>query len=416
MKKKTAILTAAGVLFVSANLVLALHDDSGVKRSSYISSWVEAGKENLTKTFKAFGVVTPNEEHHVYYNDNAGDFKAFLVKKGDKVDSGTPLYEYSSDHVETDRKKLEMEKDQLAREATLIDEQIQQLQYLQSVSSQSSNDSFPASGDGEEEDFGTESGASGEILAYSIEKEIYDKELEKSRILTEIEKYDEIIQSQNDEDQLGINSDVTGVVKAINYELKNPIMTIISDKPKVEGTFAEADLKKAEPGMVVIITSDMLKEKAGGTLTKISSYPEKDPSVGKESRFPFEIELDEKAVDIIKGTHVNISVVTDKVLKAVTVQDTSIRKDAKNSFVYVLGPTGKVEKRTIKKGLQLHSRVEVEKGIEAGQFVVKDPSIVKKADDPFITPLNTNKLSKQPFKEETKMGIFKMISVAFSKR
>lgn len=93
MKKQTAILLSAGILFVSGNLYLALKDDSKAVRSSYINKWTATGKENLTKTLHAEGVITPVEEHHVYYNDTPGGFKNFLVKEGDQVDTGSPLYE-----------------------------------------------------------------------------------------------------------------------------------------------------------------------------------------------------------------------------------------------------------------------------------------------------------------------------------
>ena len=257
------------------------------------------------------------------------------------------------------------------------------LPILQSVSASSSDNSTPVLGDGTT---GTDSGtSSNELVTVSIEKEIYDKQLEKGRILTEIKKYDDIIASYNDSDQLGINSDVTGTVKEINYELKNPIVTIISDKPKVEGTFNEKDLKKVKEGMEVYVKSDLFKGKIGGTLTKIASYPETDPSVKTESHFPFEIELDEENEEIIKGTHVNVTVVTDQVLNAATVPEKTIVKEKKNSYIYVLNSAGEVEKRKIKKGMNLSGKVEVEKGAKPGELIVQKPDKVQQADSPFFS-------------------------------
>ena len=184
MKKKSLILMSAGVLFISGNLYLALKDDSKAVRSSYINKWIATGKESLTKTLQAEGVVTPVEEHHVYYKDTPGGFKNFLVKEGDPVDVGSPLYEYAGDSNEAERDKLEMEKQQLVREAALIDEQIQQLEYLLSVSESATDNSIPVAGDGTS---GTSGSSSGELMNVSIEKEIYDKKSEKTRILAEID-------------------------------------------------------------------------------------------------------------------------------------------------------------------------------------------------------------------------------------
>ncbi|CAM3922143.1 efflux RND transporter periplasmic adaptor subunit [Mesobacillus zeae] len=413
MKKKATILLAAGAVFVSGNLYLSMKDDAKAKRSTYLNSWEQTKSEDLKLTLGTAGVVTPLEEHHVYYNEKPGGFKEFLVKKGDKVDEGTPLYHYASDEGDSGRKELESEKSQLAREAALIDEQIQQLTYLKSVSS-SSGSSTAVTGDGT---YGTPPPAgNGELLSASIEKEIFDKQTEKNRILAEIGKYDELLQSENEEDGLGINSDVTGVVKDVNYKLENPIMTIISDKPKVEGTFAESDLKKVEEGMEVYVTSSLFKGKVPGMLTKISTYPEEKPSVKKKSQFPYEIELDEDSKKIVQGSHVDVQVVTDKVLDAATVSEKAVEKEGKKSYVYILNESGKVEKRKFKKGIQRHGRVEAEGGVKKKELVAKRPEDIKKAGDPFFTPLNIDHLAKQPFKEASARSITKYIMIGFSKR
>ncbi|GAM14774.1 efflux RND transporter periplasmic adaptor subunit [Mesobacillus selenatarsenatis] len=411
MKKKTTILLTAGILFVSANLYLALKDDSKAERSSYINKWSTVGKESLTETIQASGVVTPKDEHHIYYNEVSGEFKSFLVKEGDKVDSSTTLFEYSSDNIDEDLAKLEAERSQLVRESTLIEEQIQQLLYLQSVSISSSNNSAPVFGDG------SAGSDSSDLLLVSIEKEIYDKQLEKSRVKTEIDKYDDLIDSYDGSDELGRSSEVAGTVKKINYELKNPIITIISDRPKVEGVFTEKDLKNVEEGMEVYIKSDLFKGTVGGTLTKIAEYPETDPSVKKESNYPFEIELeeDQNQGPIIKGTHVDVNVVTNQVVNASTVPEKSVKKGKKNSFIYVLNEKGVVEERKIKKGLTEDDKVEVKKGAKSGEIVVKNPDKIQQLNSPFFNRLNIESLKKKTFTEEGKRTIFKHIMVGFFK-
>lgn len=412
MKKQTAILLSAGILFVSGNLYLALKDDSKAVRSSYINKWTATGKENLTKTLHAEGVITPVEEHHVYYNDTPGGFKNFLVKEGDQVDTGSPLYEYASDGNDADRQKLEAERNQLVREASLIDEQIQQLEYLLSVSESAADNSMPVTGDGT-----IDTGASSsDLVNASIEKEIYDKQSEKTRIQSDIEQYESTLNSQDDSDQLGINSEVAGTVKNINYDLKNPILTIISDSPKVEGTFTEKDLKEVQAGMEAYVKSDLIKGKVKGTVTKIAPYPEQDPSVKKESYFPYEIELTGDQANLVKGTHVDVSVITDQVRNAATVPEESVYKKKKASYIYVLNEAGKVEKRKINKGMTLGGKVEVEKGAKPGELVVNNPEKVQKAGDPFFTKLKPGTLTKKTFKQEPKKDILKSIMVGFFKR
>ncbi|WLR55372.1 efflux RND transporter periplasmic adaptor subunit [Mesobacillus subterraneus] len=410
MKKKTAILASAGIIFVSANLFLALKDDSKAVRSSYINKWAAVGKDNLTETLSAAGVITPEDEYQVYYHADDGEFKGFLVKEGDEVTNGTPLYEYSSNNIDEDLARLQAEKSQLVTEANLIDDQIQQLSYLQSVSASTSTASTPVFGDG------SDSNDSNELMNVSIEKEIYDKQREKGRVEAEIEKYDDMIDSYESSDELGKNSEVSGTVKQVNYELKNPIVTIISDMPKVEGTFSERDLKKVEAGMEVYVQSDLITGKVTGTLTKIADYPETDPSVKKESHYPFEITLSEETEEkIIKGAHVDVSVITNQVMNAKTAPDEAIEKGKKNSYIYVLNEIGLVEKRKISKGLQLGGKTELKEGAKPGELIVQKPENVQQENNPFFSKLKIDSLKKKTFKEESNRTIFKHIMVGFFK-
>jgi HlyD family secretion protein len=204
-------------------------------------------------------------------------------------------------------------------------------------------------------------------------------------------------------------------VKKINYNLKNPIVTIISDKPKVEGTFTERDLKNVQEGMEVYVKSDLIKGKAAGTLTKIADYPENEPSVKKESHYPFEITLNEESESLIKGSHVNVSVVTNKVLNAATVPEKSVEKGKKNSYIYVLNEKGEVEKRSIKKGMSLNGKTEIKKGAKPGELLVQKPEKVQQENSPFFSKLNIESLKKKTFSEEGKRTIFKHIMVGFFK-
>jgi HlyD family secretion protein len=407
MSKKKAILMISGALFIGANLFLIFKDNSKAERSSYITEWTPAKKENITSKLTTSGVVTPLEVHHIYYDESSGAFKNFLVSKGDKVSSGTPLYEFSSDNKDADKQKLEIEKKQLAREAKLIDEQIKQLTYLQTVADSSSTTI--------EQESGHVSASTSDLVSLSIEKEIYDMELEKSRIEDEIDKYDELIDSDSDSD-LGTTSDVDGTVKNIDINLKNPIVTIISDTPKVDGTFTEEELKKVQTGMKVKIASNQSKKAISGTLTKIVPFPDTDPSVKKKSSFPFEIELEGDNITLIQGTHVDVTVITKEAKNVITIPISTLEKNPKYSFTYILNDAGKIEKRKLSLGDNAEGRLHIKDGIEEDELVVAEPMAVMKSEATFITPLKTSKLEKKWFKAERKMTILKYIGAAFSKR
>jgi multidrug efflux pump subunit AcrA (membrane-fusion protein) len=493
IKKKTAIIAGSTLLFLSVNVFLTLDKDSPVNRTSFITNWTQAATENLTKTFQTEGVVVPAEEHPVYYNPEQGGFKGFLVKKGDSVTEGTPLYEYTSERIDADSDRLQSEKLQLDRELALIDEQIQQLKYLKSVSASATGGSVPVSGS-------TTSGASGTLVEVTIEKEIYDKERERTQVLQEIGEYEDRISTLNETSQLDVGSAVSGFVKDIDYKLGNPVMTIISDTPKVKGSVTEHDLTQLQSGMRAYITSNLLKDKLEGTLTTVSAYPESDPHVKKESVFPFEIEINPDALlmedgegvvgegqsgetgtegeyfnetdgtsfetdlettddadlentddtdletiegtdlettedtenngdtgtnqndasyqlnsadaQVVLGSHVQVTVVTDEVTNAVTAST----KELAGSHVYVITPGGKIERRSITKGLEVGNRVHIQEGLNPGELVVANPDEVARNKHRFVTPLKSRNLTLDSFKSEKPVDVLKYIGVGFSKR
>ncbi|MBM4761494.1 hypothetical protein [Bacillus sp. B15-48] len=473
------------LLFVGANVLLTIHIDSKVDRTSYISQWTKAGTEDLVETLETEGVIIPAAEHPVYYHPEQGGFAGFLVGQGDEVQVGTPLFEYSSAQRDADRQRLQSEKDTLRREVSLIDEQIRQLEYVRNVSTIAVDD---------------EDSSSDKIVEITIEKEIYDKEREQRRLLEEIDEYDDRIAALNAGREIDVTSDVSGTVKTIQYDLTNPVITIASDTPVVSGAFTETDLAKVKPGMEVSISSDLLGRRVSGNLTKIARYPNAEPSIGVESAFPFEIELNmeeleqdwldesswqeedgdwnaegaeiDRATDadglgtavepdripdtgetewnpnrnqidetnwmtdsdesagtedlakqlheqinprdvIIPGAQVDVTVITKRVDRAVTVASEQLEK---GSYLYVITPTGKIEQRQIRIGLEVDGRSEIVSGVSAGETVVANPTEVARKDDPFITKLHLYRLSLEPVKTERKMDILKQIGVGFTKR
>ncbi|MGM0901339.1 MAG: efflux RND transporter periplasmic adaptor subunit [Bacillota bacterium] len=460
MKKRTAILTTTGALFIATNVFLTLHNDSKVSRTNFLTSWFEAKAETLTETLETAGVVTPTEEHPIYFNGEEGGFQQFYVQKGDSVTAGTPLFEYKSAQVDADRQRLETEVKQLNREVALIEDQVQQLEYLQTVSAGSSSDSVAVSGDGLVTPV---PGLKLETLVeVTIEKEIYDKEREIRNLEKEIEVHEGNLAALERNNELDVSSQVNGTVKEINLDLKNPIMTIISDDPKIQGTFTEKDLADVTEGMEAYITSDLIQDKLAGKLTKIASHSKEDPDVSIESEFSFEIELDpqpasdsetlvastegmdeaeeivadsegteledpweladedladtsgqSQPINLVHGQHVDITIITDQRVGAVTVTDEQIQN---GSYLYVLTRTGKVERRVINMGLEVDDRIEISEGLQVGETVVGNAERVAKPNAPFITRLDLLRLNLKLLKDGEPMDWIKAIGVGFSKQ
>jgi HlyD family secretion protein len=93
MNKRKILYTGLtlSLLFVGTNAYLIEKAKSKVDREVRIEEWQQSVKDDLQKELTKSGVVTSADEIHLYFNDEFGSFKKFLVKEGDEVKAGTPL-------------------------------------------------------------------------------------------------------------------------------------------------------------------------------------------------------------------------------------------------------------------------------------------------------------------------------------
>ena len=92
--KKVSAVVISGAL-IATNLYLIMKEDSKVSRSIFVKDWTKVENSTVTETYKTEGVTTSAEEYKVYFNGENQVFGRFLVKEGDEVTTGTPLYEYT---------------------------------------------------------------------------------------------------------------------------------------------------------------------------------------------------------------------------------------------------------------------------------------------------------------------------------
>ena len=136
----------------------------------------------------------------------------------------------------------------------------------------------------------TGSNASTDLIISTLEQEIYKQELEKSRIEEKKTKLDAQLTTLNEQSgPLTMDSEVDGIVKGMDDTLGNPVMTIASSQQAIEGVLSESEYRKTKVGMTVKIRSPHLKKTMNGTIGHVENYPTKEPSLDKESFFPFQI-------------------------------------------------------------------------------------------------------------------------------
>ena len=383
---KTIMITVLAILLVGVNLFLIIKDNSKVDKTLYVSSWTSAIEQDLEETMVTEGISAPQEEQYVYYDDSKGSFEGFMVKEGEEVSSGSELFYYKTDSYVDAIAHLEAEKESVQKQLDGLEDRKDSLDSLLTSSSAEMEEFFLMS-------------------ESSIEMEIYETEAEINRLEGELEKYEDQIDSIDGKlPYLHEISDIDGTVKEINKDLSNPVITIASMEPIIKGKVPEAEHKKLQPGLEVLISLKNSNKNYKGIIETISAFPEGKPSVEKESTYPFTVVLNEPIEDLVHGAHVDVKIITEEVIDAITVPSESIHK----SQVHIL-QDGKVAKREVKSGLKVKETQEIESGLEVEEVVVREPVSFEGETISFYTPLQFNQWEKEMYGDMRKLEIVKLV-------
>ncbi|RLQ96846.1 efflux RND transporter periplasmic adaptor subunit [Falsibacillus albus] len=386
MSKKTIWISLALLVFVGLNLYLIYKKDSSIQRTNYLSKWTSVQKKDLKNSFTASGVIDAEETNHVFIDPNQ-TFKQFLVKKGDHVDAGTPLFEYSGLDLQEQREMIVAEQDRLREEAASIDSLLADLESMRSSLPQDSSYSTDQKAD----QVDPEAGARLETY-YSLSKTISEKQLEKEKVQQQIDVYDQKLTTlQNGESNLQVASPYSGTVSDISDDLDNPAITIVSNTSIVKGSFSEMERDKAKEGMKTILSSSHWKKDVKGSLAKVDSLPEQKPTADGVSTYPFTIMMEEGKTDSLQGYHVDAEIITKEADNAHALPEKSIVKKNKKHSVWVLNDEGIVEKATVDIGIEDDGYVEVKSGVKKGTHVAELPSEVHR-EGPFITKIKPSRI------------------------
>ncbi|KAF0819568.1 MULTISPECIES: efflux RND transporter periplasmic adaptor subunit [Cytobacillus] len=404
MTWKVRLLIVGVALFLACNIALIFWKSDKISRTYYIDEWSAVKKQDLLETMPAKGVMAPKEEQHLYYENTTGTFKSFLVEKGDEVQPGTGLFEYSPDDIAVTKENFQIEKEKLEREQISIESHIRDLE-----STKRTLDLTPA----EEDEPNLNA-----YMIQTIERDIAEKELQISRLESEIQKYDDMIYAADESlSNLTVESEIAGTVKSIKNDLTNPVVTIISNEQKVEGVFTEQEIHKATEGMKVYIIPKGSNKKIDGTLEKILNYPTSEPHAETESRYEFTIAMNEAPeFESFHGEHVDLRIVTNEVENTLTVPVQAVKMVKKGAYTYAIQQNGKLERRTIETGLKIGKTQEVKEGVVKGELVLLDRPPFLKSGFPFITPFEVSKLKKKNFTELRKKDMLKYASRGFLSR
>lgn len=176
-----------------------------------------------------------------------------------------------------------------------------------------------------------------------------------------------------------VRAEVDGVVKSVG----DPDTAAVENKPLVtvsggggyyvQGRVSELDLETVQPGQPVTVMSWMTGETAEGTIQEIGDMPSTEnywdgSGNPNSSYYPFTVFVDDSATfengDYLDITYTPQSPSGDS--SSVYLQNPFVRSEDGQSYVYVKGTGGKLEKRQVVVGKSLYgSYTEIRSGLTA---------------------------------------------------
>ncbi|ASS94377.1 efflux RND transporter periplasmic adaptor subunit [Peribacillus simplex] len=402
-KWKIAAVSIASIVLITVNIYLIEKKESKVERTVFVENWTKVKKDTITDTIQTKGVIKPVEEYDIYFDTKKNDFKKFLVKEGDSITAGSSLFEYTTTELDALKANLEAEKTAAEGEIAGVEEYIGKLRSYQGTLT---SDPEKASIDESVEknlniDITT---GSSDLIKSNIEQEMYKQELEKNSLNEKVKMLDAKLSSIEEQSSAIVTtSEADGVVKNINKNLNNPIISIVSTNMAIEGDFSEEEMKKAEVGMTIKASSSDSKKALKGTIGRIHSYPAEEPSLKKDNRFPFQALIEPEGEEtelLLVGSKVNLTVITNEKAGVPSVPIEAVHYQ-KQPHVYKLTKKGYVDKHYITKGLKAEGKQEIIKGPSVGDVILMEPNVAVKNHSYFITPIQFEKVKAATYKKFT---------------
>jgi HlyD family secretion protein len=394
-KKLFYLFLVFSAIFVSINIFLIEKADSKIHRISFIDEWSQAKQKDLKKTIEKQGVIGSSEEHSVYFHKENGIFQKFLVGEGDTVEEGTPLFEYKAEDIEQQKVTLQAEVDQIEDEISSIED------YINNLEKMKSSVKPPPSLTIDKDKKNQSSNTLG--IEYSIEQNIYNSELEISRLESRQSNLEQQLSSLSSlSETVTVKSEISGIVKDISKDLGNPIVTISSNTPIVNSNLTEKETTQVKEGLKAKVFTDIQDKSINGEILKISPLPEKEASLHEKSLYPIQIKLNDTKQNLMNGYHVTVSIITEEVNDVLALPIEYVSNNGDKPHVWVINSSGEIEKRELSLGIKANGQHEITKGLKLGDTIIEKPYQVRESGARFITPLDPDVVNKKNIKKVDK--------------
>jgi HlyD family secretion protein len=385
------------ILLVGANTYVLLKKDETFSRTTITDSITSIKKEDFQLFLPGKGLVVASNIKKVFIDTQPGMIDQVLVKKGQSIQTGTPLVQLKNDDIDHQISQLESKINELQNQLDEIEQTIRDLENYKQDLLQNEEEYIALQ----------ETEILGEIRELQTEQRMMD---------LKIKDYEsEVDVLEKKKQKFVIKSNTAGIVEEVHLEGNYPFISILTPPYLIEGEISEFHLKKIEEGQKVKITSSLdPKTEYTGKVMEISKLPSTIPTLhNKESFYPYYVEFD-KNEKLSYGSHVQLAIVMKESENALSIPKTAVIRQGKKEFVYVV-KNGKLEKHKIKLGISNGTRQEVTSGLSESDWIIANPPTSIKEGMLVASPLQAEKIEKKLLKQLSKSKIAELILKGFLK-
>ncbi|GAA0308555.1 HlyD family secretion protein [Gracilibacillus halotolerans] len=314
---------------------------------------VSLKEDTLEETIIVPGKLNLANKLDIYIQPDKGEIESLLVKEGDVVERGTPLFEYSNESLLNEKKLNELrfrsqnlELENIRKQHRYIDEELEK--DIDNKQLQIEHDEI-------------------KLRQQQINIEIEQIQLEKTAIEKQIS-------------ETTVKSNIDGVVISIDEDALSesgqaehqPIMQIGSlDTFLVKGNISEYDRLKVKTGQQVKLTSDIVPDQVWkGKVSFISNFPKLSEleEGNSDSIYALEVTLENKEINLKPGFKMLLEIVVDT-NKVHVLPITAIEQDVDSDFVYVIND-GIATRKDVELGVATNEVIEIKNGLHLKEKVI----------------------------------------------
>ncbi|MDQ0157322.1 efflux RND transporter periplasmic adaptor subunit [Robertmurraya andreesenii] len=325
---------------------------------------IEAKLEEVSSLLMTPGTLELADEQSVFASPEIGEVEEILVEKGQQVKKGDILVKFKNPQL-----MLELEQNKLSIESGNL--RINQLDKQKKALDDRKKELVKQIGKKE-----ADKQMASEFEQLDMEKKLANIELKQT--LLQKDALEKRVK------ELEVVSLIDGMVLSVHEptqaptDTAQPIVIVGSLKSLIAtGLLSEYDVLNVKEGQRVILQSDALPdEKWEGEIIEVGTIPASsalsNTLENQAVQYPISVQLQSTNIPLKPGFQLIMEIETEK-KKGIAVPIDAITYEQEKSYVFVV-QDGVAHKQEVTIGISSGEKIEIVKGLKAGDKLIKNPS------------------------------------------